>query len=154
MPGEEPGRVVPRELRDAGVPAHVGVQRLLLGAEGVEQVQCQLPVVSFVVPLQQDVQRNRDLTGLVDRGAGHETPGEETGGREARFDQLPPHRPAAAMIGSASDIRIPMAIAPPEYPTGPLISGSERSASRVVCHSGTAFSVSYTHLTLPTIYSV
>lgn len=51
MPDEEPGRVVPRELRDAGVPAHVGVQRLLLGAEGVEQVQCQLPVVSFVVPL-------------------------------------------------------------------------------------------------------
>ena len=60
------------------------------GAEGVEQVQCQLPVVSFVVPLQQDVQRNRDLTGLVEHGAGHETPGEETGGRDARFDQRQP----------------------------------------------------------------
>jgi hypothetical protein len=38
--------VVPLELRDAGVPAHIGVQRLLLGAEGVEQVQGHLPVGS------------------------------------------------------------------------------------------------------------
>lgn len=39
MPGEELGRGFPRELRDAGVLAQIGVQRLLLGAEGVEQVQ-------------------------------------------------------------------------------------------------------------------
>ena len=38
MPGEEPGRGVHLEPRDAGVPAQIGVQRLLLGAEGVEQV--------------------------------------------------------------------------------------------------------------------
>src|SRR5215470_8759063 len=38
MPGEEPGRVVHLEPRDAGVPAQIGVQRLLRGAEGVEQV--------------------------------------------------------------------------------------------------------------------
>ena len=38
VPGEKSGRVVPGKLRDAGVPAHVGVQRLLLGAERVEQV--------------------------------------------------------------------------------------------------------------------
>ena len=86
MTGEESGRVMPRELRNTGVPAHVGLQRLLCGGEGVEQVQCQLPVVSFVVPLQQDVQRNRDLTGLVEHGTGHEAPGEEAGSREARFD--------------------------------------------------------------------
>ncbi len=36
--GEKSGRVVPRELRYAGVPAHVGAQRLLLGTEGVEQL--------------------------------------------------------------------------------------------------------------------
>jgi hypothetical protein len=33
------------------VPAHIGVQRLLRGAEGVEQVKRHLPVVPFVVPL-------------------------------------------------------------------------------------------------------
>ncbi len=55
VPGEEPVRLLPGVLRDAGMPAHIGVQRLLLGAEGVEQVQGHLPVVSFVVPLQQDV---------------------------------------------------------------------------------------------------
>ena len=35
-----------------------------------------------------------------------------------------------------------MAITPPEYPTGPPISGSERRASRAARHSGTAFSTS------------
>jgi hypothetical protein len=39
MPGEELGRRVHLEPRDAGVPAQIGVQRLLLGAEDVEQVQ-------------------------------------------------------------------------------------------------------------------
>jgi hypothetical protein len=38
VPGEKAGRVVARELRNTGVPAHVGVQRLLLGPEGVEQL--------------------------------------------------------------------------------------------------------------------
>src|SRR5213080_3703720 len=90
--GEELGRGVPRELRDAGVPTHIGVQRLLLGAEGVEQVQGRLPVVPFVVPLQQDVQRNGDLAGLLECGARHETPGEETGGDDERLD----HRKANA----------------------------------------------------------
>jgi len=36
VPGEEPVGSLARELRDAGVPAQVGVQRLLPGAEGVE----------------------------------------------------------------------------------------------------------------------
>jgi hypothetical protein len=53
--GEEAGPVVHLELRYAGVAAHIGVQRLLLGAEGVEQVQGRLPVVALVVPLQQDL---------------------------------------------------------------------------------------------------
>ena len=39
MPGEEPGPVVHLELRDAGMPAQIGGQGLLLGAEGVGQVQ-------------------------------------------------------------------------------------------------------------------
>ncbi len=88
--GEEPVPGFALELRDAGVPAHIGVQRLLLGAEGVEQIQGQLPVVSFVVPLQQDLQRNSDLPGLLEHGAGHETPGEQNGGRDARLDHRQP----------------------------------------------------------------
>jgi hypothetical protein len=47
VPREEPGPVIHLELRDADVPAQIGVQRLLLGAEGVEQVQGRLPVVPF-----------------------------------------------------------------------------------------------------------
>ncbi len=63
MPCEELGRGVPRELRNAGVTAHIGVQGLLLGTEGVKQVQGRLPVGTFVVLLQQDMQRNSDLPG-------------------------------------------------------------------------------------------
>ena len=44
------------------------------------------------------------------------------------------------MRGSTTASRMPMAITPPENPTGPPISGSERTASRVACHSGTAVS--------------
>ena len=62
---------------------HVGVQRLLLGPEGVEQLQRTLPLVSLVVPLQQDVQRNGDAPGLVERDGGYETPREEAGRRNA-----------------------------------------------------------------------
>src|SRR6266498_1722900 len=90
VPGEEPGPVVSLELRDAGVPAQIGVQRLLRGAEGVEQVQGRLPVVPFVVPLQQDQQRNGDLPGLLEQGAGHETPGEQKSGRDTRLDHRQP----------------------------------------------------------------
>src|SRR5690606_1522134 len=79
VPGEEPGGGVRGVLRDAGVSAHVGVQGLLLGAEGVEQVQQRLPVVALVVPLQEDVQRDGDPAGLLDDHAGYEAPGEETG---------------------------------------------------------------------------
>lgn len=50
-----------------GVPAQMGVQRLLLGAEGVEQVQGRLPFHPYVVPLQQQLQRNGDLPGLHGR---------------------------------------------------------------------------------------
>jgi hypothetical protein len=94
VPDEEPGRVVPCERRDAGVPAQVGLERLLPGAEGVEQVQRQLAVVAFVVPLQQDQQRNGDLPGLVENDAGHETPGEKNGGLDAWLDQGQPYADA------------------------------------------------------------
>jgi hypothetical protein len=72
------------------VPAHIGVQLLLLGTEGVEQVQGHLPVVSFVIPLQQDLQRNGDPPGLLEHRAGHKTPGEQQRGRDARLDHRQP----------------------------------------------------------------
>src|SRR4051794_28253389 len=90
VPDEEARRGVPCGLRDAGVPAHVGVERLLLRPEGVEQLQGRLPVVSLVIPLQQDIQRNRDLSGLVERGVGNEAAGEEYGGRDAWLDHCQP----------------------------------------------------------------
>ena len=43
--------------RDSAMTTHAGLQRLLRRTEGVEQVECHLPVVAFVVPLQQHVQR-------------------------------------------------------------------------------------------------
>ena len=105
------------------MPAHVGVQRLLRRAEGVEQVQGQLPVVALVVPLQQDEQR------MVTRRASSTM---------LRGTKLPANRRAATMRGSTTASRRPMAITPPAYPTGPPISGSRRRASRAACHSGTA----------------
>lgn len=55
MPIEEPVSIVALEVWDTGVPTYVGVQRFLLGPEGVEQIQRHLSVVSFVVPLQQNL---------------------------------------------------------------------------------------------------
>jgi hypothetical protein len=37
-----------------------------------------------IVPLQQDLQWNGDLPGLLEHAAGHETPGEQQGVRPAR----------------------------------------------------------------------
>lgn len=93
------------------------MQRLLPGAESVEQVQGRLSVVPFVVPLQQDVQRNGDLAGLLEHGARDETPGEQNGGRDARLDHRQPD---------------PDADHSPEYPTGPPISGSDSCTGRSV----------------------
>jgi hypothetical protein len=75
----------------AGVPAQIAVQRLLLGTEGIEQVQDRLPFDPFVVSLQQELQPNGDLPGRLAQGAGHETLTEESGGRDARLDQRQPN---------------------------------------------------------------
>lgn len=72
------------------VPAQVGVQCLLPGAEGVEQVQGPLPGIPLVVPLEQEQQRNGDPPGLLALGAGHEAPGEAAGRRDARLGHRQP----------------------------------------------------------------
>jgi hypothetical protein len=83
----------------AGVPAQIAVQRLLLGTEGVEEVQDRLPFDPFVVPLQQELQPNGDLPGRLAQGAGHETLTEESGGRDARLDQRQPNADGSPRIG-------------------------------------------------------
>lgn len=47
-------------------------------------------VVAFVVPLQEDVQRDGDLAGLFEDGARDVAPGEEAGGLDARVDRCQP----------------------------------------------------------------
>jgi hypothetical protein len=90
VPGEEPSRAVHLEPRCTAVPTQVGVQRLLLGAERVEQIQDRLPFHPFVVPLHEELQRNGDLPGLLAQGVGHEGLGEEGGGRDSRLDHRQP----------------------------------------------------------------
>src|SRR6195952_5954090 len=90
VPGKEPGPLVHLELRDAGVTAHIGAQRLLPRAERVEEVQGGLSVVGFVVPLQQDLKRNGDLPGFVEHASGQEASREEAGSPNTRLDHRPP----------------------------------------------------------------
>src|SRR5690606_41088308 len=68
VPDEEAGRILPGLRRHAAMPGHARVERLLGGAECIEQIQCHLPVVAFVVPLEQDVERYRHLPCLFERG--------------------------------------------------------------------------------------
>jgi hypothetical protein len=65
----------------------------------VEQVQDRLRFDPFVVPLQQELQPNGDLSGRLAQGAGHETLTEEGGGRDARLDQRQPNADGSPRIG-------------------------------------------------------
>jgi hypothetical protein len=60
VPGEEAFRAVHLEPRRGAVPARVGVQRLLRRAERVEQGQGRVARDLFVVPLQQELDRDGD----------------------------------------------------------------------------------------------
>jgi hypothetical protein len=79
----------------------MGVQRLLPGAEGVEQVQGRLPFHPFVVSLQQELQRNGDLPGRLEQGVGHETPPKKTAAEPpwwAGHRVLPPWPRSGALV--------------------------------------------------------
>ena len=54
MAGEEPGRAVGLEPGHVAMPARVGVQRLFLRGEGVEQRETGLAFDVLVVPLEQE----------------------------------------------------------------------------------------------------
>lgn len=69
---------------DSGTP--VCPPRLAISVfSAVEQLRGRLPVVAFVVPLQQHMQRDGDPASLLGHRARHETPGEQAGGHDAGF---------------------------------------------------------------------
>lgn len=76
--------------RDARVPAHVRLQRLLIRPKSIEQFQRGLPVVASIVPLEQDMHRDGDPMCFLDDGAGHEAAGEEPRCCEAWLDPRKP----------------------------------------------------------------
>ena len=91
MTDEEPTGIFRGEVWNASVSAHVCLERLLLGSEGIEQVKSHLPVVAVVVPLQEDVQRDGDSSRILDDAAGDEAAGEETSGNDAWLDDDQPN---------------------------------------------------------------
>jgi hypothetical protein len=90
VPDEELCTCVDFEGGDASVPTKVGVQCLLWGTKGIEQVERGLPVVAFVVPLQQHLQRDGQVASLVQSRPGHETSGEEVRGADSGLDHGKP----------------------------------------------------------------
>jgi hypothetical protein len=68
------------------VPTHVRHERLLLGAKGIEEVQGRLAVVALVVPLEENVERDGDLTRVLEGCAGDETSCEEAGCHDPRLE--------------------------------------------------------------------
>jgi hypothetical protein len=63
VPDEEPARAVELEGRDVAMAAGVGVQRLLRRPEGIEQREAAVPLDVLVVPLEQELERNRHPRG-------------------------------------------------------------------------------------------
>src|ERR1700737_444499 len=80
MADQEP--VVDPEPADVAVIARVGVQRLLLRGEGIEQRESGLAVDVLVVPREQELDRNGDSPRRLDQGLVHDEPAaEDRGGR-------------------------------------------------------------------------
>src|ERR1035438_7482018 len=146
MAGEEPGRAVGLEPGHVAMPARVGVQRLFLRGEGVEQRETGLAVDVLVVALEQELDRDGDLCRRLGQGFMPETTEYRRGdpGFDRRQRYSCPRQPntAAVILGSTAvnGTPIPVPCMMPQKPIGPSapISGSSWRASRVACHSGTA----------------
>src|SRR3954465_1743121 len=93
MPRQEP--VVEPHPADAAMVARVGVQRLFLRGEGVEQRQSGLAVDVLVVPREQELDRNGDPSRRLDQRLVHENP---------------PPRMAAVIRGSIAVSGTPIAV--------------------------------------------
>src|SRR5512142_915426 len=85
MPGQE--RLVDPDPADAAMVAGVGVQRLLLGAEGVEQGERRPAVDVLVVPREQELDRDGDPSRRLDQRLVHDEPAAEDGRRDPGFDR-------------------------------------------------------------------
>jgi hypothetical protein len=107
LTGEEALRALQLERGYARVVARVGVQLLLAGGEGIKQRQARLARHQLIVPLQQELDRDRDPGRRLGQGVvAHEA--EDGGGnprvgrhqrhadRAAQRHAPEPHRPAGA----------------------------------------------------------
>src|SRR5690349_21601399 len=83
---EEPSRTVALVVGHRIVPARVGVQRLLLRAEGIEQRYPRRAVVILVVPRDPVLDRDRELSCRFDEGVVHKN-SPEAHGSDPGFDR-------------------------------------------------------------------
>src|SRR3954454_6058809 len=98
MPGQE--LVVDPEPAYVAVIAWVGVQRLFLRGEGVEQPESGLAVDVLVVPREQELDRDGDPSRRLDQRLVREEPATEDGGGD------PPDRGAQRYATAVADRRI------------------------------------------------
>src|SRR5258708_25640490 len=89
MPDEE--LVVEPDPADVAVIGRVGVQRLLLRGEGVEQRESGLAVDVLVVPREQELDRDGDSPRRLDQGLVHDEPAAEDRGGDPWVDPPPPY---------------------------------------------------------------
>src|SRR3989442_14577304 len=89
MPGQE--LVVDPDPVDGAMVAWVGLQRLFLRGEGVEQCESGLAVDVLVVPWEQELDRNGDPSRRLDQCLVHEKPATEDGGGDPGFDRRQRH---------------------------------------------------------------
>src|SRR5262245_60762085 len=85
MPGQE--RVIDPVPAHIAMIARVGVQRLFLGREGVEQRESGLAIHVLVVPWEQELDRDGDPSGRLDQGLLHDKPPAEDRGGDPGLDR-------------------------------------------------------------------
>ena len=78
MPDQE--RVIDPEPAHIAMIARVGVQRLFLRAEGIEQRESRLAVDVLVVPREQELDRDGDPSRRLDQGLVNDKPSTEDRG--------------------------------------------------------------------------
>lgn len=91
MASKEAGGIFARESWDACVASHIGDEGLFCRPECVEQLEGHRSVIPLVVPLEEDVQRDRDLTRLLHRRSRYVAAGEKSGSYDARVDRSQTH---------------------------------------------------------------
>src|SRR6266480_777179 len=105
MPDQE--RVIDPEPAHIAMIARVGVQRLFLRAEGIEQRESRLAVDVLVVPREQELDRDGDPSRRLDQGLVNDKPSAEDRGGDPGFDrrQRYPDRGAQRYATAIADRR-------------------------------------------------